>query len=166
MNMINKTFGNITIISFSHSNKFRRKCWVGKCACGNIKVVDGAHLRSGAIVSCGCLKKTYALIHGESAFRTKENVAWHNMKSRCYDSKNRDYHNYGGRGIILCEEWKNYYAAFLNDMGRAPSPSFSIDRINTNGNYEKSNCKWSTALEQANNKRNNKKNTQYVNLRN
>jgi hypothetical protein len=77
------------------------------------------------------------------------------MKQRCNDKNHRQYHNYGGRGIAVCDEWMTSYQAFLRDMGRKPTPSHSIDRINNDLGYFKDNCKWSNNFEQQNNRSNN-----------
>lgn len=86
----------------------------------------------------------------------KEFRAWLAMLARCFDPKNDAWDSYGGRGITVCEEWKNSYPAFFNDMGNAPSPDYSLDRIDVNGNYCKENCRWATRETQCNNKRNNR----------
>src|SRR5206468_1663320 len=78
--------------------------------------------------------------------------SWYAMKARCTNSNHTSYHHYGGRGITVCERWLNSFEAFLTDMGDRPEGT-SLDRIDVNGNYEPSNCKWSTPSEQANNKR-------------
>jgi len=85
--------------------------------------------------------------------QTPEYASWEHMKDRCYNQNCNRYYLYGGRGIKVCERWRNSYVAFLKDMGRKPSHIHSIDRLDTNGNYEPSNCKWSTPKEQANNRR-------------
>lgn len=84
---------------------------------------------------------------------TPEYRAWLNIKERCLNTSSRDYHRWGARGITVCDKWRNNFAAFLTDVGYRPSPEHSIDRINNNGNYEPGNVKWSTAKEQANNRR-------------
>lgn len=80
-------------------------------------------------------------------------MAWINMKTRCYNKKSSDYKDYGGRGIIVCERWKNSFSNFFLDMGLKPSKDHSLDRIEVDGNYKKENCRWATKIEQANNKR-------------
>lgn len=84
--------------------------------------------------------------------KTKEYMAWCNMKQRCYNPKRADYERYGGKGIKICKRWFHSYKNFLADMGRAPSPTHSIDRINFRGHYKPSNCRWATPKQQANNK--------------
>jgi hypothetical protein len=84
---------------------------------------------------------------------TAEYRAWHGMKTRCTNPNRPDWKNYGGRGITICERWANSYEAFLADMGRKPSPAYTLDRINNDGNYEPGNCRWTTWDLQSRNKR-------------
>ena len=86
--------------------------------------------------------------------KTPEYATWERMKARCYMPNHNSYKNYGGRGIVVCDAWRNSFASFLSDMGKRPSENHSLDRINNDGNYEPGNCKWSTAKDQARNRRN------------
>ena len=148
--------GKLTVIRSTGCDKRYHKLFLCLCQCGTEKVISYCALMSGRVKSCGCLRKeqnkTLGLVHGESN-KSKEWTAWSNMKSRCYDKNRDDYKDYGGRGITVCESWRNSYAAFLLVMGRAPSSKHSLDRINNEGNYEPGNCKWATWKEQANNRR-------------
>lgn len=147
-----RVFGRLTAISRAPvtGNK-----WQFLCVCGNPTVVSKGAVVSGNTHSCGCLRSDTVrgrrTKHGE-AQKTKEYEAWQSMKSRCGRPRNKRYALYGGRGITVCPEWFNSFEQFLLDMGRAPSKGHSLDRIDTNGNYERSNCRWATTKEQSNNK--------------
>lgn len=88
---------------------------------------------------------------------TPEYNVWRTMKARCHTPTNRDYYLYGDRGISVCEEWRNSFSAFIRDMGFRPGKGYSLDRIDSNGNYEPGNCRWTTDRVQTRNKRSNRK---------
>lgn len=138
--------------------KETRVRWICRCECGKEIEVQTSHLRSGHTQSCGCYRLDQIIkakrTHGQSG-KTKEYVTWCHLKSRCMNCKNSVFPHYGGRGIRVCDRWLNSFEAFLEDMGYAPSPKYSIDRKDNNGDYEKSNCHWATQLEQTNNQRGN-----------
>ncbi len=141
--------------------------WLCKCDCGKVISVQAYNLRSGQTKSCGCYHKERtsetSTTHGMSRFPDgtirPEFNAWVGMKTRCYNKNNRAYDRYGGRGIEVCDRWRNSFENFFEDMGPRPSPKHSIDRIDVNGDYEPSNCRWATDTIQARNQRTSKRNT-------
>ena len=152
-------YNRLTVISFDKRDD-KSYYWNCQCDCGNIKSISYINLTSGHTKSCGCLKIEKLTKHGyfgKGKIKLSEYNSWINMKDRCYNPNYESYQHYGGRGIIVCEKWINSFEDFLNDMGMKPGKGYSVDRIDTNGNYELDNCKWSTQKEQCNNKRNNLK---------
>lgn len=129
------------------------------CDCGKTVIVQGADLRSGNTKSCGCWRventRRIKTTHGDARVGkiTPEWRAWCNLIRRCEDPSVDRYPAYGGRGIKVCKRWKKSYPNFLSDMGRKPGPTHSIDRIDVNGDYKPSNCRWATPEEQKVNKR-------------
>lgn len=146
-------FGRLKVIEVDGRDKRGEYYWKCLCDCGNYKRVSGNKLRSGNTSSCGCFQREYRLSgvankkHGKT--NSKLYVIWINMKARCRNPKNSMYKNYGGRGILICDEWAESFEAFMkwaNDHNY--SDGLSIERINVNGNYEPNNCKWIKPVEQ------------------
>lgn len=156
-NLANQKFNMLTVIAFSGRDKHGLRLWQCKCDCGNIKVILECNFATGGTKSCGCNTKNYrakaSTTHGKSNTRTYR--IWVGMLSRCRDKGRREYKFYGGRGISVCERWYKF-ENFILDMGECPS-KLEIDRIDTNGNYEKSNCRWASRLIQTNNTRRNRR---------
>lgn len=163
LNLTGQIFGRLTV-GDRHpvKNKQGGYRWNCKCICGNLVIVTGSLLKFGNSKSCGCILKENTIkrnianaIHGMTD--SIEYSSWGSMKDRCNTITNKDYVNYGGRGIKICEEWNNSFENFYRDMGPRPNKKHSIERINVNGNYEPSNCKWATSKEQSNNRRTNRR---------
>lgn len=141
------------LVYFDKSRKRVIKRGKFKCFCTNEFIARIDSVKNGHTKSCGCLlKKGGNKQHGYT--RSITYISWLAMKQRCYYLKNKEYHNYGARGIQVCKKWKNSFESFLKDMGERPDKEFTLDRIDVNGNYCKENCRWITIKEQLNNKRN------------
>lgn len=154
---VGQTFGRWTVLGEAPTVNDERRL-LCKCACGVERSVALNSLRKGRSHSCGCYKLDELFIHGASGngkYRAHRwYKAWSNMHDRCYNPNYEGYKHYGGRGISVCERWRNDPLRFLHDMGDPPR-RMSLDRIDTNGDYSQNNCRWATAKQQCRNKRTN-----------
>lgn len=154
-------YGRLTVLGITAQRSAGRRREVlccCRCDCGAEILVRSHSVRSGNTKSCGCLHREMTsrahLIHGERRINgqpSREYRAWRGLTQRCTNPKNPKFASYGGRGIQVCARWE-HYENFLTDMGRCP-PGCSLDRINNDGPYAPSNCRWATASEQRKNQR-------------
>jgi hypothetical protein len=157
VDLTGQRFGKLVVV-LRADNIGRHPAWLCKCDCGAEIVVRADFLKTKA-TNCGCdYKGAVNKTHGMSYPRHRLYVIWANMKQRCHYTKCSHYPNYGGRGITVCQEWQDSFEAFYEwAMSSGYEDHLSIDRINCDGNYEPSNCRWATMKEQQNNRRNNKR---------
>lgn len=146
--LVGVRFGRLVVISRAENIK-RNTRWNCRCDCGNEIVAYGCHLKSGRTKSCGCLNSELASdrfkTHGKT--NTRLFCIWQNMHKRCEYQGHKQYKNYGGKGIKVCEEWKDFVSFFEWSMANGYRDDLTIDRINPSGNYEPSNCQWLTRSE-------------------
>lgn len=168
MDLTGQRFGKLTVVSdggykpVGHNRRMVQ--WICRCDCGKETTVLAMNLRGGITKSCGCGRRDAnlkrCLRHGHARGRhrgerpSREFLVWMNIKDRCYRSSAEAYPWYGGRGIVMCERWRNSFEHFLSDMGLCPANS-QIDRIDNDGNYAPDNCRWITHKENCRNKRGN-----------
>ena len=167
---IGKKFGRLTIVEFSHKKQRYSSCgkknghdfyYKCKCDCGNETISRIADLKNGKASSCGCYrvertKEINKKYETAEFWNTRLYRIYAGIKSRCFNIRNPRYIDYGARGITICDEWKNDFMSFYDwSMKNGYKDYLTIDRIDVNGNYEPSNCRWCTVSDQSNNKRNN-----------
>lgn len=149
--LTDRRFGKLVAVSPAESIR-GQWLWNVRCDCGNPtpKTVRAHDLLTGKQTSCGCVHVTHGATRGGKC--SPEYLSWRSMVARCNNPRATGFANYGGRGITICAQWRDF-ATFLADMGPRPSPKHSLDRKLSDGNYEPGNCKWSTTAEQNRNKR-------------
>lgn len=168
-------FGRLLVVAkHPMPSKSGGSLWDCLCECGNTKVANASNLRAGSTISCGCAGKEWAKKlgsdpefiakrkissarhgHKRKSGATVEYKTWLAMKRRCYDPSHKDYKNWGGRGIRVCERWNRSFDNFLEDMGLRPHDKNSIDRLDPLGDYSPDNCRWADNKEQGENRRTN-----------
>ena len=159
--LVGKKFGRLTVLKYVYS-KYKKRHWLCQCDCGNISVVSTSQLKSGKTKSCGCLRRETTSQNAKKIKSTHHltntriyNI-WRSMKKRCYLKTHHAYKYYGGRGITICEEWKNDFMSFYNwSIANGYKENLTLDRIDVNGNYEPNNCRWVGWEVQQNNRRDN-----------
>lgn len=148
-------FGQLHVVGRGPNDKHGNAMWNCVCSCGQKTTVVRRSLITGNTKSCGCglvaARKAASVTHG--LYKMAEYKVWISMKQRCTNPKVKNFNNYGGRGIAVCDRWINSFEAFLADVGPRPSSKHWIERVNNDGNYEPANCTWATAAEQLKNRR-------------
>ncbi len=154
---IGEKIGSLTIVSEAPVMPSGHHAYLCLCECGVEKVIASARLRNGGTISCGCvrLKKIGQLVIKHGLCKHPLYKKWEGIKQRCFNPNHENYKHYGGRGITICERWLTF-ENFYNDLIGGYVPELTIERVENDGNYELSNIRWATKLEQQRNKRSNR----------
>lgn len=158
LDLTNMTFHDLTAIERNGKDQNGSVAWLCRCVCGNTGTWSWRHLTSGNTKSCGCRKDRVAAArfrtHGKST--SPEYTTYMNMISRCEYRNRCDFKHYGGRGIAVCQRWRESFENFLSDMGPRPFPRATLERLRVNEGYGPDNCVWASQKHQTRNKRNNR----------
>ncbi len=155
IDLVGRRFSRLVVTALD-GVRAKKRYWLCRCDCGRHTVVSGSNL-GRCIFSCGCLQREVARGSGAKTRKhgqrfTREYAAWNSARDRCTNPRSHAWHNYGGRGITMCDRWRCLFESFFVDMGECPA-GFELDRIDNERGYEPGNCRWTTRSENAKNRR-------------